>query len=180
MVPCYLLCSGYEYLLGLFRQTQQGMMFPELASRLGKLGWRVCAKTMFLGVICLAAFLAPRLPLKWRPEAQAMNDTEELMIKSNLLTPEMADWLGVKRPMYQGAAPVWQNYAHPLLFVGAFVPFIVFAWRRIDGRLKIVFLTLTPLLLLSNVCFGWMYESRNYVPLLPLLATMADLQAPGA
>jgi len=57
--------------------------------------------------------------------------------------------------------------------VGAFLPFIAFGWRRIDGRLKAIFLTLTPLMLLVNLCFGWMYESRNYMPLVPLLATMA-------
>ena len=34
-------------------------------------------------------------------------------------------------------------------------------------------LTVVPLLLLSNLCFGWMYESRNYMPLVPLLATTA-------
>ena len=31
---------------------------------------------------------------------------------------------------------------------------------------------LTPLVLLSNLCFGWMYE-WHYVPLLPLLGTAA-------
>jgi hypothetical protein len=35
--------------------------------------------------------------------------------------------------------------------------------------------TLVQLLIVSNVCFGWMYESRNYMPLVPLLATMAAL-----
>jgi hypothetical protein len=41
-----------------------------------------------------------------------------------------------------------------------------------------LFLTLVPLVLASNLCFGWMYESRNYLPLVPLLATMA-LEAKG-
>jgi hypothetical protein len=36
-----------------------------------------------------------------------------------------------------------------------------------------MFLVLMPLLLASNLCFGWLYESRNYVPLLPLLTALA-------
>ena len=39
--------------------------------------------------------------------------------------------------------------------------------------MRALFLVVTPLLLLSNVCFGWLYELRNYIPLVPLLATMA-------
>jgi hypothetical protein len=49
----------------------------------------------------------------------------------------------------------------------------VWGWRRIDRRLQAICCTLVPLLLLSNLCFGWLYESRNYMPLIPLLATMA-------
>ena len=45
--------------------------------------------------------------------------------------------------------------------------------RRVEPRLRTACVTLTPLLLLSNVCFGWMYESRNYMPLVPLLAVAA-------
>ena len=36
-------------------------------------------------------------------------------------------------------------------------------------------IVLVPLMLGVNLCFGWLYESRNYVPLLPLLALEARL-----
>jgi hypothetical protein len=122
-----------------------------------------------LGAVCVAAYLAVRVPLGWRPGLGAINGTEGLMVGTNL---------GIGPPLYHGAPgderqTLLQNYLHPLLFVGPFLPAITWNWRRLDGRLRAVFLTVTPLLLLSNVCFGWMYESRNYVPLLPLLATTA-------
>jgi hypothetical protein len=88
--------------------------------------------------------------------------------------------LGIGPPLYVGAVPVWENYAHPLLFVGPFLLPLAWRWRRIDTRLRMACVTLTPLLLLSNLCFGWMYESRNYVPLVPLLATAALPARPGA
>jgi hypothetical protein len=121
---------------------------------------RACA----LGAACVAAYAAVRLPLGWRPGYGAINGTEGLMVGTNL---------GVGTPLYRGAAPVYENYLHPLLFVGIFLPPVVWGWRRLDGRLRALCLTLVPLLLISNLCFGWMYESRNYVPLVPLLATAA-------
>lgn len=84
--------------------------------------------------------------------------------------------LGFGEPLYESQAPGYQNYLQPLLFAGIFLPFIALRWRAIDARLKAIFLTLVPLLLASNLCFGWMYESRNYLPLLPLLTTMAFWQ----
>jgi hypothetical protein len=83
------------------------------------------------------------------------------------------DNLGIGERYYSSAAPLWQHYLQPALFVLPFVPFIAWGWRRLDGRLKAMCLVLTPLVLLSNLCFGWLYESRNYMPLLPLLATAA-------
>jgi hypothetical protein len=126
--------------------------------------FRALATTAGLGVVCVAAYLAVRLPLGWRPGYGAINGTEGLMIGTNL---------GIGEPLYHRAAPLWANYLHPLLFVGIFLPSIAFGWRRLDGRLRALCLTLVPLLLLTNLCFGWMYESRNYLPLVPLLTTAA-------
>ena len=78
-----------------------------------------------------------------------------------------------KEPIATSYVPLAMNYLHPLLFIGPFLPFLILGWRRIDSRLRAICLTLVPLVLLSNLCFGWMYESRNYMPLVPLLATMA-------
>lgn len=128
-------------------------------------GWRSWGIAAGLGSVCLAAFLASRLPWGWRPGSyDGINGTTGLLIGTNL---------GLGEPIAWTSVPLWHNYVHPLLFVGTFLPFLVGRWRRIDPRLRALCLTVTPLLLFSNVCFGWLYESRNYMPLVPLLATMA-------
>jgi hypothetical protein len=81
--------------------------------------------------------------------------------------------LGFEHPRAILVPPLWENLLHPILFVGVFLPSIVWRWRHIDPHLRALFLVVTPLLLFSNLCFGWLYESRNYMPLVPLLATMA-------
>ena len=126
-------------------------------------GRRALFITVGLGSACLAAFLAARLPLGWQPGYDSINGTSGLMIGTNL---------GVGTPITSSSVPLPVNYLHPLLFVGIFVPSIARNWPRIDPRLRALYLTVTPLLLLSNVCFGWLYESRNYMPLVPLQATM--------
>lgn len=127
-------------------------------------GWAALFKTTALGLACTAAFLAVRLPLGWSPAYAALNGTKGLMIGTNL---------GIGTPLYNGVAATYLNYLHPILFVGFFLPLILAYWRRVDSHLKALFVTLTPLLLASNLCFGWLFESRNYVPLLPVLTAMA-------
>jgi hypothetical protein len=127
-------------------------------------GLRALGKTALLGLACVAACLATRLPLGWAPGLGQLNGTEGLMIGTNL---------GIGEPLYRGAAPTWQNYLQPLLFIVAFVPWIVAQWPQIDRRLRVLCCTLPPLVLLSSLCFSWLYESRNYMPLLPILASAA-------
>jgi hypothetical protein len=81
--------------------------------------------------------------------------------------------LGIGEPIAYSTVPFRENYLQPALFVGSFLPLIALRWRRLDHRLKGLCLTVVPLVLLSSLCYSWLYESRNYVPLLPLLATMA-------
>jgi hypothetical protein len=81
--------------------------------------------------------------------------------------------LGFGEPIANRIPPLWENYLHVFLFVGVFLPPIAWRWRVLDPCLRNLCLVVTPLLLFSNVCFGWLYESRNYMPLVPLLATMA-------
>ena len=126
-------------------------------------GKKGIGRTAILLVICVAAYLAARLPLGWGLDFGKFNNTSGLMIRHNLFGSDT----------YSLAAPLAMNYILPLLFVGPFLPFLVWNWERIDRKLRAIFLTLAPLLLLSNLCFGWMYEARNYMPLVPLLATMA-------
>ncbi|HEV3236991.1 MAG TPA: hypothetical protein VGZ25_08385, partial [Gemmataceae bacterium] len=129
--------------------------------------WSGIARTLLLLLVCTVAYLAARLPMGWGLDFGKFNNTSGLMILPNLLGSDA----------YNPAAPLAINYALPLLFVGVFLPFIFHGWKRIDPKLRALFVTLVPLLLLTNLCFGWMYEARNYMPLAPLLATMA-WQAP--
>jgi len=150
--------------LGVLAKETVVIVVPVYWACNGRRGWPALGKASVLGAACVLAFLAARLPLGWWPGYGSINGTEGLMIGTNL---------GIGQPLYSGSAPTLMNYVHPLLFVGLFVPFIARNWRGINARLKVMGLTLTPLLLASNLCFGWMYESRNYLPLLPMLTTMA-------
>jgi hypothetical protein len=127
-------------------------------------GLQTWVVTAGLGMACVAAYFAVRLPQGWRPGLMDVNGLDRLMIGPNL---------GLGDHPYHPAAPLWENYLHPVLFVGVFLIPIAFGWKRLDRRLRVVCATLVPLLLASNVCFGWLYESRNYMPLVPVLATAA-------
>jgi hypothetical protein len=155
--------------LGIVAKETIVLMVPAYWACWGRRGWPAFARAVGLGLVCVVAFLAVRMPLGWRPDFGQINGTAGLMIGTNL---------GLGEPLHETNVPLYQNYLQPLLFVGVFVPFIAWHWRGMDGRLKAIALTLVPLLLLSNLCFGWMYESRNYVPLLPLLTTMALWRTP--
>ncbi len=161
---CLLL--AWTLALGVLAKETVMLVVPAYWACYWRQGLPAFGKAVLLGSACLVAFLAVRVPLGWRLSYQNINGTTGLMIASNLGFPK-------RFIEYESGAPIYQNYLHPLLFVGAFLPFIAWRWRHIDGRLKTLCVTLTPLLLLSNLCFGWMYESRNYMPLVPLLATMA-------
>ncbi len=155
--------------LGVAAKETVVLVVPVYLACYWRRGIKAWAVTALLGAAAVAAFVAIR-STHWRPGYGAINGTSGLMITTNL---------GIGPPLYDGAAPLWANYAHPLLFVGPFLPPLLWRWRRIDRRLRTACVTLTPLLLLSNLCFGWMYESRNYMPLVPLLATAALPVRPG-
>jgi hypothetical protein len=129
-------------------------------------GIRALAISAALIVSCVAAFLAARLPIGWSIDFNSINSTTGLMIGTNL---------GFGRQIFTGGlAPVSQNYIQPLVFFAAFVPWIVAYWRTADRSLKALFLTQVPLVLLSSLCFSWLYESRNYIPLLPILTSLVQ------
>jgi hypothetical protein len=173
LVGAYLAWIWYRGLLVLFRQAALGTPQDQLEAELEKQSGWALVKSIALGLICVAAFLAVRLPLGWRPGERALNGTDEAMLRANLLTPEWAAKLGQQPALYQGAAPATHTYYHLLLFVGLFLLPITYFWRRIDGCLKCLFWTLVPLMIFVNLYYSWGYESRNYMPLIPLLATMA-------
>jgi hypothetical protein len=151
---------------GVLAKETAVLLVPAYLACYWRAGWKAWAVTAGLGCVGVASFLAARLPLGWWPGYDSINGTTGLMVGTNLGLGEPIASTGV--PRY-----VLQNYLHPLLFVGSFVPVLAWRWREIDARLRAVCVTLVPLLLASNLCFGWMYESRNYMPAVPLLATMA-------
>jgi hypothetical protein len=146
--------------LGVAAKETVVLVAPAYLACYWRRGWRTWWITAALGGACVAAYLAARLPLGWSLSYGNINGAG-LMIGRNLgFGPRPAE-----------DRPVWENYLHVLLFVGIFLPVIVWRWRVLDARLRVLMLVVVPLLLLSNVCFGWLYESRNYMPLVPLLAT---------
>jgi hypothetical protein len=150
--------------LGVIAKETVVLLVPAYWACYWRGGFRALMRTILLGLACVLAFLAIRLPLGWRLSHEAINGTEEWMIASNL---------GIAELGYVSDVPLWHNYLHPLVFVGLLVPLVALRWNQLDPRLKALALVVVPGLLLSNLCFGWLYESRNYMPALPLLLTMA-------
>jgi hypothetical protein len=124
-------------------------------------GVRALVVTLALGWVSLVAFLGARLPLGWRPGAESLNGAG-LMIQTNL---------GLGGPIAWSRVSLAENLLHPVLFLGPFLLVLLWRWRSLDPILCRASLVLTPLVLASNLAFGWLYESRNYLPLVPLLAT---------
>jgi hypothetical protein len=150
--------------LGVLAKETALILVPAYLACYGRRGQQAWVITAGLGGACVAAFLAARLPLGWRPSHDSINGTQGLLFGTNL---------GFGSPLAFTTVALWENYFHSLVFVGSFLPVIAWRWRLIDLRLRALYLTVTPLLLASSAGFGWLYESRNYMPLVPLLATMA-------
>ncbi len=153
--------------LGIFAKETAVIVAPAYLACYWRRGMRAWLITAALGAVCVAAYLAARLPLGWVPGERNINGAG-IVIAANL---------GYPHPRAVLTVPLWENLLHPLVFIGGFIPFIVRRWRDIHPHLRTLFLVVTPLLLVSNLCFGWLYESRNYMPLVPLLATMALMPA---
>jgi hypothetical protein len=161
------LCLAAALVLGVMTKETAVLLVPAYLACTWRRGLPALARTAFLGVACVAAFLAVRLPLGWAPGLGDLNGTEDLMVASNL---GLGDYKGAPG---LGLPTLLHNCLHLAFFFGVFLPFIVKNWRQTDARLRALFLTLTPLLLLSSFCFSWVYESRNYLPLMPVVVTMS-------
>jgi hypothetical protein len=140
-------------------------------------------KTVGLALVCVTAFAAPReidfvrsgfraASSGWWPTMRALNGARGLMIGTNL---------GIGTPLDKGLGSntLPQNALHVFLFIAVFLPAIIRHWRMADSRLKSLFIVLVPLVLLSSLCFSWLYESRNYMPLLPVVTALALRPRPG-
>jgi hypothetical protein len=148
--------------LGVLAKETAVLVVPAyLIVRLGD--WRAWLKAAALGGVALAAFLLARPG--WRPGVGAEMNEAGLMIGTNL---------GIGEPIADsGGVPVWEGYLHLLLFTVPFLVPLLWGWRRCDRRLLLAALAFGPPLLFSSVAWGWLFESRNHLPLVPLLATLA-------
>jgi hypothetical protein len=124
---------------------------------------RALVRSVGPAVAGIIALLAARMPFGWRPQSLSINGTP-LNLKENLWQVPLGDL---------PASIPHQFYIQPIIFIGIFLPMIIWRWRQAEWPLKALFLTLVPLLFASQLLFGWLYESRNYVPLLPVLTTLA-------
>ncbi len=68
-------------------------------------------------------------------------------------------------------APGWK-VTIPLL-VGGYLTFLVLGWKETPIALKRLAIYLIPLLIVSNYFFGWLGETRNYMPAVFVLAVIA-------
>jgi hypothetical protein len=171
LVENRLLLLGGTLILGILAKETAVIIVPAYLAYHWREGWKSLAATVGLATASVVAFLAPRLRLGWRLDFGSINGAG-LMIRSNL---GMSDSIRLHADM------IVPNYLPLLLFLGVFLPFIAWHWRTTDKRLLALFLVFVPLLFASNLCFGWLYESRNYMPAIPLLVALAmGTQAPGA
>jgi hypothetical protein len=149
--------------LGVLAKETAVLLVPAYAACSWRRGAGAWGKTALLGAGCLLAFAATRWPLGWRPGA-TLNGVNGLLLWDNL---------GIGPPSAYSWVPLYERYLHPLGFVLPFLPPIVWNWSATDGKLRALFLTLTPLVVACHVALSWSYESRNYVPALPVLSTLA-------
>jgi hypothetical protein len=67
--------------------------------------------------------------------------------------------------------PLWRNLF--LLTAGALVPFLVLGWSKTSRPLKNLALFLFPVIFVSSLFFSWLAETRNFMPLVFVLAVIA-------
>ena len=108
----------------------------------------------------IGVFLVCRLPFHFHYDFRSLNRTTELMVWSNL---------GFARAQHSSMVSVFQRYLHPVLFLFMWLPLIVWKRALLPPWLFRTALYVAAALYLTNLCFGWNYESRNFVPGLVLL-----------
>lgn len=125
------------------------------------------AALLFAGI---AVFAACRLPFHFNYDFKTLNRTEELMIWSNL---------GLARARFGSTIPLYWRYLHPVLFLFMWLPVIVWRRKLLPPTLFRTAVYLSAAFYLTNLCFGWNHESRNFVPgLVVLLVCTAVVLVP--
>ncbi len=87
--------------------------------------------------------------------------------------------LGYREVSGVGLEQVSRNLREPdsfplfLLTAGALIPFLALGWSTTAASLKRMALFLLPVLLVSSLFFSWLVETRNFMPLVFVLAVVA-------
>ena len=154
--------------LGMAAKETAVVLVPAYLGCRWRQGWPALGRTLVLGLIAVGVFLAVRLPLGWSPGAAALNGVG-VMAGTNL---------GLGKPLahaqaIEGPALLNPNLVQPLVFFVPVLMLLAWNWPRTDPLLRRLALIATPLVFAGSLCFGWLYESRNYLPLLPLLLAAA-------
>lgn len=125
---------------------------------------RVLARLALLAVAGVVVFLACRIPFRFHFDLRTLNRTNDLMVYSNL---------GLAGAWIRSNVPIFQTYLHPILFIFMWLPLIVW-WRKwLPRSLFWTALYLAVSFYLTNLCFSWNHESRNFVPVLIFLLVCA-------
>ncbi len=121
---------------------------------------RVLGRLALLMAAGAGLFLACRIPFHFNYDFKTLNRTSELMVYANL---------GLARAETYSSVSVFQRYLHPILFIFMWLPLVI--WRRewLPRSLFWTALYFSAAIYLTNLCFGWNYESRNFVPVLVVL-----------
>lgn len=158
------------FALGMFIKETMLVVIPcYYLMNLETFSWRdsrLLGRLALLGAAGVALFLACRLPFHFSASFESLNRTSSLMIASNL-------GFAWKHDQASSGVSVFQRYMHPILFIFMWLPLII--WRRkvLARSLFWTALYLSAALYFTNLCFGWNYESRNFVPALVVLAVCA-------
>ena len=158
IIPCYYLMNSETFRLRDFRTL-----------------WRLA----LLVVTGLGVFLACRIPFHFNCDFNTLNRTTELMVYSNL---------GLARGQAGSTVSVFQRYLHPILFIFMWLPLVIWRRKLLPRSLFWTALYLAAAFYLTNLCFGWNYESRNFIPALIFLLVctmmivnrLIETRSPGA
>lgn len=109
---------------------------------------------------CLLLFLACRIPFGFCYDNKTLNGVGQFMILSNL---------GFPGGLAKNTTPIWMRYLHPILFIFMWIPILIFYRKFLSRSLFYTTIYLAVFFYLTNLCFGWNHESRNFIPALCML-----------
>ena len=120
----------------------------------------VLMRLALLAATGVGVFLACRLPFHFHCDFSSLNRTSGLMVLSNF---------GLPGGPGLSTVSTFERFMHPILFLFMWLPLIVWQRKLLPPALFGTALYLTAAFYLTNLCFSWNYESRNFVPALIFL-----------